>query len=99
VARNTLAIADALADRALTFMANYNLAIVAFQLGAYDEAAAACRSLLESPQYERVYVPGFPRAIVHGWRAGALAHRGEFEKGIAEGLSGVQQAEAELRWP
>jgi len=97
LARNTLVIAEALADRTLTFMANYTLAVVAFLLGDYEEAEVRSGKVLHAPEGGPTRVPGFPRAAMHGFMAWARGDQGRFEEGSAEGLDGLRVAEASGR--
>jgi tetratricopeptide (TPR) repeat protein len=101
LARSTLVIAEALADRTLTFMANHTLAIVGFLLGDYNEAEAAFRKVLQvlegASPHDRSGVPGFPRATAHGFLAWVRGDQGRFEEGIAQGLDGLRVADANGR--
>jgi tetratricopeptide (TPR) repeat protein len=90
-------IAEALADRTLTFMANYTLAVVAFLLGDYEEAEVRSGKVLHAPEGGPTRVPGFPRAAMHGFMAWARGDQGRFEEGSAEGLDGLRVAEASGR--
>jgi tetratricopeptide (TPR) repeat protein len=97
LARSTLVIAEALADRTLTFMANYTLALVAFLLGDYKEAEVLSGKVLHAPEGGPPRVPGFPTATVHGFMAWARGDQGRFEDGSAQGLDGLRVAEASGR--
>ncbi len=98
LARDAVAIGEALADLSLTVVASYYLGAAAFTMGNYGETEAAFRRVLESlrdhPRHERFGMTGFPGAISHSYLAWSLGERGRFGDGIAHGQEGLRVAEA-----
>jgi len=82
LARDAVAIGEALADLSLTVVASYYLGAAAFTMGNYGETEAAFRRVLESlrdhPRHERFGMTGFPGAISHSYLAWSLGERGRF---------------------
>ncbi len=98
LARDALAIGEALADLSLTVLGSYYLGCALFTLGAYRETEAAFERVLQSlPEHlthERFGMTGFPAAISHAYLAWSLGEQGRFEEGITHGRAGLGAAEA-----
>lgn len=81
----------------LRVTANYYLGLACLSVGDYSGAVRFLRENVDSLQGDRIRerfgVAGFPAAMSRTYLAWALAERGEFDEGIAQGRRGVQLAE------